>query len=554
MRSLLLSLAAISVIALNAQNTGTNTAKIDYMHFPTLPVNGVNTVGIEIYTGGLPFTKDTLRFYLGNMDILKSGGERLSKLEHQALTDVSVVGGKGDITFTMAFGKADIVSKEMKDAPCAVKRDGCKQYLYMVKYQLPAIVQASNSSGVLDTWELEKNMELQFGNEQIETHTTEGGGSTTSIRVVSFSSPENLDKGFASTGEAWLARKAALVHMREMIEGIYPRMFFEEDKLKFDIAYGKGGATDYSETENAAQTAVEALAGKNYDGLSGPISIWESWLERYDDSDKKAAVNHKVAQGLHENLSIGYTFTGKYDEAREHLDEALVFAQQGMVNTNEVDRLKAFHSFIDDRESAMKHNGAIVPSALVPAPDLKKTLGRRKFNEDIDFIFADNKYSELGGSSGNPSAEPSLEEGLAGLLGAASTTSYKDRAQTGTLVLNALFDGDLKGNPIPESVCEITDLKTLNARNMGLTGIPACIGELTDLGKLMIDGNAITELPDIFGSLSNLNTVDISDNQLTSLPESFYGLKLKKLTVSGNKLGKDVMDRLKSSMPDTKIK
>ena len=140
------------------------------------------------------------------------------------------------------------------------------------------------------------------------------------------------------------------------------------------------------------------------------------------------------------------------------------------------------------------------------------------------------------------------------MMAVAGATSYSDRAQTGTLVLSSIFDGGLKGGPIPESVCELSDLKTLNARNIGLTGVPECIGQLSNLNKLIIDGNAMTELPDIFDSLTNLTTVDISDNQLTTLPGSFYGLKLKKLTISGNNLSKDIMDKLASSMPDCKIK
>ena len=86
--------------SLLAQKTGSNTAKMDLLQFPTLPVSGVEKVGLEIYTGGLPFTKDTLRFYLGNMDILKSGGERMAKVDHLASGKVDIVGGKGVLTRT----------------------------------------------------------------------------------------------------------------------------------------------------------------------------------------------------------------------------------------------------------------------------------------------------------------------------------------------------------------------------------------------------------------------------------------------------------------------
>jgi hypothetical protein len=558
MRTLLLFFTVFTLGSAFAQNTGTSTVKMDFTHYPTLPIKGMETLGIEVYTGDLPFNMDTLRLYLGNMDILKSGGERLSKIDHQALTDVNVIGGRGDVTISMAFGPAKIGAKKMSDAPCIVAKDGCKQYLYTVQYQLPAVVQASNADGVLETWALDSNMELQFGNEQIETQSNANGGSTTTIRTVSFSSPENLEKGFASMGEAWLARKGAMIQLREMIDSSYPRLFFEQDQLKFDIAYGKGSAADYSDTETAAEAAVAALESKNFAALDAPIGVWESWLERHEPGNKKAAVNHKVAQGLHENLSVAYTFTGKYEKAHTNVDKALELAQQGMVNTNEVDRLKKFHTFIDDQEKAQQHNGAIVASGLVPGPDLKKILGRRKFNEDLNFIIPEDRYADMGGESGMSSStggEATLEDALNNLIAEGSTTSYADRAQSGTLVLTTLFDSDLKGQPVPSSVCELTGLKTLNARNLSLTAVPECIGQLSGLTKLILDGNAITSLPDVFASLPELSTIDISDNQLTGLPDSFFGLKnLKKLTISGNQIPKEQMDRLQSAMPDCKIK
>ena len=55
--------------------------------------------------------------------------------------------------------------------------------------------------------------------------------------------------------------------------------------------------------------------------------------------------------------------------------------------------------------------------------------------------------------------------------------------------------------------------------------------------------------------MTGLTLLDISDNQLTSLPEGIYQLKnLKKLTVSGNQLGPEVMSKLAERLPDCKIK
>ena len=558
MKHFVLPLVLFLAAPLAAQKTSSTDVKMDFLHLPTLPMSGVDQVGIEVYTADLPFNRDTLRHYLGNMDVLKSGGERLSKIKFEALTETDIVGGTGDITIRMALGKPFEGNKELLDAACMIAKDGCKQYYYKVDYRLPAVVQAVKGGEVLDTWELDPAMQLQFGNEQVETQSRTAEGSTTTIRVVSFNSQEALDKAYDVQGGYWLARKAALVQLGRMIESVYPRLFFLKDELKFDLTYGKGDAADYSETEQASVQAANALMTGDYKALASPIATWEKWLERTDASDKKAAVNANVAEGLHENMAIACAFAGDYAKAHSNLDQSLKFAQQGMVNVNKVDRLKAFHGFIDDLEKGRASNGSANTASLVEAPDIKKLLGRRKFNEDIDFLIAQDKYAEFSGSMTSTSeqnaGEATLESALGAML-ASGGGSYESRVNNGMLILNSIFDRDLNGQPLPESICGMSGLTTLNARNMGLTGVPACIGQLTGLDKLYLDGNAITELPESLGQLTGLTLLDISDNQLTSLPEGIYQLKnLKKLTVSGNQLSPEVMAKLAERLPDCKIK
>lgn len=402
-------------------------------------------------------------------------------------------------------------------------------------------------------------MNLQFGNEQVETQSKENGGSTTTISVVSFTSQEALDKAFASRGDAWLARKAAVIQLGRLADSVYPRLFALPDELKFDLSYGKGDATDYSETQQAAEQAAAALASGDFSALAGPIATWEKWLTRLDASDKKAAVNTNVAEGLHENLAIACAFSGDHAKARTNLDQTLRYAQQGMVNTNTVDRLKAFHTFIDDLEKSRANNGKANTSNLADAPDIKQILGRRKFNEDLDILKAEDRYAELAGAtatSGGAQAggEPTLENALSAMLGGGGGT-YESRSANGVLILTTFFDNDLVGQPIPETICGLQHLTSLNARNMGLTGLPECIGQLDKLERLFLDGNAITALPESLGLLSQLTVLDISDNKLSALPESIYGLQnLKKLTVTGNPLSAEQLKTLAERLPNCKIK
>lgn len=567
MKKLLLFGSILFAGALCAQKTKTNTAKIDFIQYPTVPVDGMTTLGVQVYTADLPFNKDTLRLYLGNMDAMKSDVERMSKIDFQSLNEVTLVGGEGDLSVDMAFGTPVIGNKEVKTGSCMIAKDGCVQYFYKVNYSLPTILQVRNKSGVLEVWELDSEMVLQFGNEQVEKQQNTDKGSTTSVQVVSYSSEADLAMAFKQSGAASLARKAIVRQIGKMAESIYDRAFFEQYNLKLDIAYGSGSATDYTETEGAAEAAVTAIESKDHSALAGPIAIWEAWLERYTPGDKKAAVNDKVAQGLHENLSIGYTFTGEFDKARTHLDKALEFSQQGFVNTNEVARLKAFHTFINKQEKVKQYNSALKPIGLVAAPDIKKLLGRRKFNENIDFLIAEDKYAEIaknykGIPAKKDASNMTLDEllnqsnlGSASGSGASGEISLDGRVENNMLVLSSLIDGNMRGQALPNSICDYPDIEVIRARNIGLTSLPDCMADLVNLEKLYINSNSFESLPDMFANMKNLEVLDISNNQLSSLPESIFTLThLKKMMIEGNQLSEADLKRLMEALPNTSFK
>jgi hypothetical protein len=563
MKRILLLGSILFVGSILGQKIKTNTAKIDFTQYPSLPVEGMESIGVQVYTADLPFNKDTLRLYLGNMDMMKSDVEQMSKVDFQAMNEVKLVGGEGDVTIDMAFGEPTVGSKELKKASCMIAKDGCTQYYYLVKYSLPTLIQARNSGGTLDTWELNSEMEFIFGNEQIEKHKKTEKGSSTSIQVVNYTSEADLALAFNAIGEASLARKAIVNQIGNMAESVYERAFFGKNKLKLDIAYGNGSASDYSETETASENAVVALESKNYNSLKEPIKIWESWLERYDSEDKKAAVNHKVAQGLHENLSIAYTFTNEFDKARVHLDKALKFSQTGMVNENEVNRLKSFHQFINKQEKVKKYNNSLKPTKFVTAPDIKKMLGGRKFNKEIEFLIAEDMYVEISKKHNENApkkdiSEMSIEEFMnqePKEVNDDNEISLEGRVENNMLILSGLIDGNMRGKALPSSICEYPEIKTIRARNIGLTSLPNCMDKLTKLEKLYINTNSFSELPNVFGAMKSLEVLDISSNNLKSLPASIYTLiHLKKLVISGNQLSDEDMKKLKKSLPDTKIK
>jgi len=561
MKTILPFFFLLVAIGANGQKVKTNTAKLEFTQFPAVPVEGVETLGIEVYTADLPFNKDTLRLYLDNMDLMKSDAERISKVKFQALNDMDIVGGDGDLSVKMAFGTPSVSSKEMNTTSCAPAKEGCTQYYYTVQYNLPAVVEVSNSDGVLDTWALDSKMELKFGNEQIETHQETDKGTITSIQIFGFNSEADLAMAFGNYGEDHLARKGIVKQLGNMAELIYDQVFFEDIKLKLDIAYGAGGAADYTETETAADLAVAAIEGQNYSELSGPIATWEKWISRYDANDKKAAVNHKVAEGLHENLSIAYTFTGDFDKARTHIDKTLEFAQTGFVSENNVDRLKSFRDFINRRQKVKRYNAHLKSSALVQAPDIKKILGRRKFNENLDFLVAEDQYSEMAArlpkTEQKDISEMTVEEFLSTSQSNSSDSapSIEGRVENDMLIMSGLVDANFRGHPLPDDICSYPEIKTIRAKNIGLTSIPECMKDLTNLEKLIIGSNSFEDLPDIFGNMKNLEVLDISENNLKTIPPSVFKLTgLKKIYVEGNQFSKEDMQKLNAALPDTKFK
>ncbi len=562
MRTILLAFSMLLAFGVSAQKAKTTTAKLDFTQFPSLPVEGVKTIGIEVFTADLPFNHDTLRLYLDNIDLMKSDAESLAKVKFQGLNEIDIVGGDGDLNIMMAMGTPSILSQEQKKTSCAPPKDGCVSYYYLVKYSMPAVVQASNANGVLDTWTLESEMELRFGGEQIETHTETDKGTITSIQIFGFESESDLALAFNDYGSDHLARKGIVTQLGNMAESIYERAFFEDIKLKLDIAYGSGGSADYTETETAADLAVAAIEGQNYSELSGPIATWEKWVSQHDPSDKKAAVNNKVAEGLHENLSIAYTFTEDFEKAHHHIEKTLELAKSGMVSENNIARLEKYKDFIDRHQKVRKYNAHLKTSGLVDAPDIKKLIGRRKFNENLKFLVAEDKYSEMTANlpKGDPKdiSEMTVEEFLSASqssAGSDNAPSLEGRVENKMLIMSGIVDGNFRGHPLPESICEHKDIKVIRAKNIGLTSIPACMQDLTSLEKLVIGSNSFESLPDIFGNMKNLEVLDISENNLKTIPPSVFQLTgLKKIFIGGNQFSKEDIDKLKAALSDTSFK
>lgn len=133
--------------------------------------------------------------------------------------------------------------------------------------------------------------------------------------------------------------------------------------------------------------------------------------------------------------------------------------------------------------------------------------------------------------------------------------SLEGRVENDMLILSGLVDANMRGKALPNSICEYPEIKTIRARNIGLTALPDCMSELTKLEKLFINNNSFEALPDAFGAMKSLEVLDISNNNLTSLPPSIYTLtSLKKIFISGNQLSDADMKKLEAALPNASFK
>ncbi len=90
---------------------------------------------------------------------------------------------------------------------------------------------------------------------------------------------------------------------------------------------------------------------------------------------------------------------------------------------------------------------------------------------------------------------------------------------------------------LPERICNLTLLKTLEVKCSLLRVLPQNIGQLKNLTRVSFYATKIEELPESIGELQNLNTLALNECHLISLPASMGNLSnLKSIQLTGNNL------------------
>ncbi|MBN1801252.1 MAG: TIR domain-containing protein [Candidatus Lokiarchaeota archaeon] len=114
-------------------------------------------------------------------------------------------------------------------------------------------------------------------------------------------------------------------------------------------------------------------------------------------------------------------------------------------------------------------------------------------------------------------------------------TAFGVKIEDNNIVGLGLYNYNLK--VLPDTIRNLTSLRTIVLSNNELTLLPDTICTLKSLKKIFLHKNLLKKLPISFGDLSSLQILQISNNLLNKLPESFSDLKsLKKLDIFKNNL------------------
>ncbi len=106
--------------------------------------------------------------------------------------------------------------------------------------------------------------------------------------------------------------------------------------------------------------------------------------------------------------------------------------------------------------------------------------------------------------------------------------------RTGATILNLI---DMNLTEVPESLGQLSQLRTLALSRNQFTVLPESLGQLTQLEVFLLNNNQLTVLPEWLGQLTQLKTLILTDNHLTLLPAWLGQLtQLRCLYLNGNEL------------------
>ena len=530
-----------------SQKVSRETVKKVVIEYPTLPIENVKKVGIKVYYPHPAITQDTISKYAGNLDIMKSDAERLSRMKEFPYREIKMVDKDWDLLVEVSFSMPRVLSKKLN-----------RNFSYTVEHVMKTIVKITNSQGeILDVWTESPRNTVGFGNEQIESVEAKNAGYKATVRTMNFDSEAALIEEYEKSAEVLMYRKPIFIQLKKIIEKLYDKIYFNEVKDKFTIGTGKGKNYDYTELETAQTNAVTAIEENSFDKLDASIIVWEKYLKESDLLDKKAMISKKVTAILYGNLTIAYLYKKDFPKAEQYVGEYLNINKSSQFRDyKQAEKLK---TLIELRKLSDEINGHLkVPVTQPDAFDFKKEIAKRKRIKNYKIYLNEDKYKEFKSAHDDFLAMNTLANDEASKTETGESTGenkYLGRVmdtptQDPMLMLNPMYDKDIIGKEFPVEITDIVELGSIVAPNMKFTSIPESIGNMTKLNKLVLSGSDFTELPESIGNCVELKKLNLSKTKITTVPESIKNcVNLKTLNLKGTKISASEVEKIKAWLP-----
>jgi len=563
MKNLCLILTLFTLAIVNGQSTSSKKYKVEYLQYPSLKASNISSINIKIYNGKSSINQDSLVSYSGTMNILTNYKMlRLGKFPGKSLNEITLVNNNASINIGIAFGVPEVIDmKAIKGTRATIVGD-VLSYYYQIKYKFPTIVKISDKNGnILDIWSFSPFNDISYGNKKIVKRTNLKKAELLTYDTKLFKTEYQLESDYLLNGRYYVERKALILQLKKAIESIYNRIYFFEVNDAFKINSGKGRRYDYSELNTVQNGAINAIELKNYGQLNSYITIWKKYLNKANDTDKKAMINSKIKVGLLENLAIANMYLKNFKLAKDYAD---AFVKQATYNykRTETNVLQVSNSLkstdnvlyqayslrhlIKLRADAMENNGnlSVNFNNLNRGINLKKEIGRKDKNYKFNLFSNKDKFqlflSELNAHLNN---ETKKRGGTLVNTNIPKLNPYNVKlekvlgSKLKQLSLSIIDYPNLENKPFPKEIVELKNVGQIIMPNFGFTSLPNNFGNLNQLTSIVLPSNKLTALPESIANISNLKDVNFSYNSISNLSDSFFGLNnLEKLNLSNNKI------------------
>ncbi|MFW5761777.1 MAG: hypothetical protein ACOCXH_12430 [Cyclobacteriaceae bacterium] len=392
------SLFYLMLISVLGYSQSINNQKVDvnYLNYPVVPVEGINTYKINIYPGSLDIEQQDIKEKRGLIAKLKNAkpNDLYFAKQYQLTAD------NPDAHIEVAYGDFQIVGESLHDheIPCnrgeKITKESitkCPAFYYSVEFSLPVYITVSDKSGkVLMAEKLPAEGYTDFGYDD--------------SKLSGFLTTNELKEAYAAKGSQVVLENAFENKLEEAEDVIQQAFAFYYNEHRITVASAKDKDFDYSTLDDAQAQAIAAYETLATDptgiqfknGIQKPIEIWNNEVQSLDKYDKKARINSKIGAELNQNLALAYMFSRDFSNASKHIQETYYLLTSG--SSQRLDKIREaeiFDSLIHVRSQynvGLELNKNVDVSGLVKSESLMSPARNKEKNLLYPVLVAGNQY------------------------------------------------------------------------------------------------------------------------------------------------------------------